>query len=147
MARSQKEQETLLQGPWDWQANKANIQTFFTQGIQRAKNWDTLWTMGIYYSSGMKVPDDVTLLWTDDNVGNLIRVPIANETNRAGGAGVYCHFDYVGSPRNYKWINTIQLVKTWEQMHLAYNKNVRQIWLFNVGDLKPLVSVLHLIMV
>lgn len=94
-----------------------------------------------YYASGMKVPDDVTLLWTDDNSGNLIRVPLASETKRAGGAGVYYHFDYVGGPRNYKWINTIQLVKTWEQMHLAYNKNARQIWIANVGDLKPLVGI------
>lgn len=47
------------------------------------------------------------LLWTDDNSGNLIRVPIANETDRAAGAGVYYHFDYVGAPRSYKWINTI----------------------------------------
>lgn len=88
----------------------------------------------------MEVPDSVTLLWTDDNSGNLIRVPIANETDRDAGAGVYYHFDYVGGPRSYKWINTIQLVKTWEQMHLAYNKNARQIWLANVGDIKPLVK-------
>ena len=95
--------------------------------------------MSEYYAAGMEVPDSVTLLWTDDNSGNLIRVPIANETDRAAGAGVYYHFDYVGGPRSYKWINTIQLVKTWEQMHLAYNKNARQIWLANVGDIKPLV--------
>lgn len=90
--------------------------------------------------TGLKVPDSVTLLWTDDNSGNLVRVPIANETDRKAGAGVYYHFDYVGAPRSYKWINTIQLVKTWEQMHLAYSKNARTIWIANVGDLKPLVS-------
>jgi hypothetical protein len=91
-----------------------------------------------YYAAGMNVPESITLLWTDDNSGNLIRVPIANETSRVGGAGVYYHFDYVGSPRSYKWINTIQLVKTWEQMHLAYEKNARQIWIANVGDIKGL---------
>ncbi|KAH7325672.1 hypothetical protein B0I35DRAFT_466743 [Stachybotrys elegans] len=91
-----------------------------------------------YYVQGLHVPDTVTLLWTDDNSGNIVRVPIANETDRVAGAGVYYHFDYVGAPRSYKWINTIQLVKTWEQMHLAYNKNARQIWIANVGDLKPL---------
>lgn len=78
-----------------------------------------------YYAAGMNVPESITLLWINDNSGNLIRVPIANETSRVGGPGVYYHFDYVGSPRSYKWINTVQLVKTWEQMHLAYKKNAR----------------------
>jgi hypothetical protein len=57
----------------------------------------------------MKVPDNIILLWTDDNSGNLLRTPYSNETDRPGGAGVYYHFDDVGVPRNYKWINTIQL--------------------------------------
>jgi hypothetical protein len=51
----------------------------------------------------------------------------------------YYHFDYVGDPRNYKWINTIQLQKTWEQMTLAYDSGIRNIWIANVGDLKGLV--------
>jgi hypothetical protein len=55
-----------------------------------------------------------------------------------GGAGVYYHFDYVGDPRNYKWINTIQLEKTAEQMQLAYTHGADRIWILNVGDLKPL---------
>lgn len=91
-----------------------------------------------YYAAGMNVPGSIALLWTDDNSGNLIRVPIANETSRVGGAGVYYHFDYVGSLRSYKWINTVQIVKTWEQMHLACEKNARQIWISNVGDIKGL---------
>ncbi|PLB54690.1 hypothetical protein P170DRAFT_442744 [Aspergillus steynii IBT 23096] len=189
MARSEQEQKTYLDGEWNWRENRANIEAFFQQGIDRAKDWDTMWTMGMrgegdaasptltaadleelihaqqkllvdsfntsdpasiaqtwvlykevsdYYAAGMEVPDSVTLLWTDDNSGNLIRVPIANETSRVAGAGVYYHFDYVGSPRSYKWINTIQLVKTWEQMHLAYQKSARQIWIANVGDIKGL---------
>ena len=52
----------------------------------------------------MTVPDDVTLLWVDDNWGNIRRFPIASERGRSGGAGVYYHYDYVGSPRDYKWI-------------------------------------------
>ncbi|KAI4597249.1 hypothetical protein KJ359_004762 [Pestalotiopsis sp. 9143b] len=91
-----------------------------------------------YILDGLEVPDDVTLLWADDNWGNVRRVPIANETARAGGAGVYYHFDYVGDPRNYKWINTIQLHKTAEQMGLAYARGADRIWIVNVGDLKPL---------
>lgn len=100
---------------------------------------DRLQEVGRYYQAGMEVPDTVTLLWTDDNSGNLLRVPLANETDHSAGAGMYYHFDYVGIPRNYKWINSIQLVKTWEQMQLAYEKGVSEIWIANVGDIKPLV--------
>ncbi|KAK5130552.1 hypothetical protein LTR08_001932 [Meristemomyces frigidus] len=91
-----------------------------------------------YYQAGMTVPEYITLLWTDDNFGNIRRLPLANETDRSGGAGVYYHFDYVGDPRDYKWINTVQLQKTWEQMHLAYERDAKRIWIVNVGDLKPL---------
>ncbi|TKA64698.1 hypothetical protein B0A55_11188 [Friedmanniomyces simplex] len=91
-----------------------------------------------YYQAGMRVPDYITLLWTDDNFGNIRRLPLANETGRIGGAGVYYHFDYVGDPRDYKWINTVQLQKTWTEMHLAYERDAKQIWVVNVGDLKPL---------
>jgi hypothetical protein len=73
-----------------------------------------------YYETGMTVPDDITLLWADDNWGNTRRLPLFNETSRSGGAGVYYHFDYVGSPRDYKWINTIQLEKTVEQASTPY---------------------------
>ncbi|OAA64554.1 hypothetical protein SPI_03201 [Niveomyces insectorum RCEF 264] len=93
---------------------------------------------GYWQNGKMNVSDDVTLLWSDDNRGNIQRVPLANETARRGGAGMYYHFDYVGSPRNYKWINTIQLQKTWEQMTLAHQRGVQAIWLTNVGDLKGL---------
>jgi hypothetical protein len=58
-----------------------------------------------YYERGMRVPDDVTLLWCDDNWGNIRRLPTPAERARPGGAGVYNHFDYVGGPRNYKWMN------------------------------------------
>lgn len=91
-----------------------------------------------YIFQGLQVPDDVTLLWADDNWGNVRRFPLANETARSGGAGVYYHFDYVGDPRNYKWINTVQLEKTAEQMHMAYSRGADRIWIVNVGDLKPL---------
>ncbi|KAK6465686.1 hypothetical protein DFJ63DRAFT_310772 [Scheffersomyces coipomensis] len=91
-----------------------------------------------YYQEGMQVPDDITLLWVDDNYGNVRRLPVANETYRAGGAGMYYHFDYVGDPRDYKWINTISLEKTWEQMHLTYEREAKNYWILNVGDLKPL---------
>src|SRR5690606_30630411 len=55
-----------------------------------------------------------------------------------GGFGVYYHFDYVGAPRNYKWLNTNQVGKTWQQMDLAWQRGARDIWIVNVGDIKPM---------
>jgi len=91
-----------------------------------------------YYEKGMRVPDDVTLLWSDDNWGDLRRLPTADERKRSGGAGIYYHFDYVGDPRNYKWLNTNYIPKIWEQMNLALNYGANRIWVVNVGDLKPM---------
>ena len=91
-----------------------------------------------YYEKGMRVPDDVTLLWCDDNWGNIRRLPTPEERNRPGGAGVYYHFDYVGGPRSYKWINTYPIPKIGEQMHLAWRYGATRLWIVNVGDIKPM---------
>ena len=91
-----------------------------------------------YYEKGMRVPDDVTLLWCDDNWGNIRRLPTPEERKRSGGAGIYYHFDYVGDPRSYKWLNTNPIPKVWEQMNLAYHYGADRIWIVNVGDLKPM---------
>jgi hypothetical protein len=91
-----------------------------------------------YYDKGMRVPDDVTLLLCDDNWGNIRKLPNLNDKPRAGGYGIYYHFDYVGGPRNYKWLNTTQVSRVWEQMHLAYRRGVDRLWVVNVGDLKPM---------
>ena len=91
-----------------------------------------------YYDKGMRVPDDVTLLLCDDNWGNLRKLPKLADKPRKGGYGIYYHFDYVGGPRNYKWLNTNPLPRIWEQMHLAQDYGANQIWVVNVGDLKPM---------
>jgi Glycosyl hydrolase family 115/Gylcosyl hydrolase family 115 C-terminal domain len=91
-----------------------------------------------YYEKGMRVPDDVTLLWCDDNWGNIRRLPTPAERARSGGAGVYYHFDYVGGPRNYKWVNTNPLPRVQEQMNLAWQYGADRLWIVNVGDLKPM---------
>jgi hypothetical protein len=91
-----------------------------------------------YQERGLEIPEDITLLWSDDNWGNIRRMPLKKEQNRKGGAGVYYHFDYVGDPRDYKWINTIQLEKTAEQLNIAFARKADRIWIVNVGDLKPL---------
>jgi hypothetical protein len=91
-----------------------------------------------YYDHGMQVPDDVILLFADDNWGQVRRLPDPGAAPRKGGYGVYYHFDYVGGPRNYKWLNTNQIEKSWQQMDLAWQRGARALWIVNVGDLKPM---------
>ena len=90
-----------------------------------------------YYDKGMRVPDDVTLLLCDDNWGNIRKLPKLTDAPRKGGNGIYYHYDYVGGPRNYKWLNTNQISRVWEQMHLAYSYGANRLWIVNVGDIKP----------
>ncbi|HZL78880.1 MAG TPA: glycosyl hydrolase 115 family protein [Candidatus Limnocylindrales bacterium] len=89
-----------------------------------------------FYNAGMRVPDDVTLLWAEDNWGNVRRLPTAEERKRAGGAGVYYHFDYHGGPRSYQWLNTSPIAKIWDQMSLAKQYGADRIWIVNVGHFK-----------
>ena len=89
-----------------------------------------------YYNAGMRVPDDVTLLWAEDNWGNIRRLPTEVERKRTGGAGIYYHFDYHGGPRNYQWLNTSPLPKIWDQMSLAKKYGADKIWIVNVGHFK-----------
>jgi len=91
-----------------------------------------------YYDKGLVIPEDVTLLFCDDNFGNLRRLPSSADRKRPGGSGIYYHFDYFGGPRSYMWLNTVPLAKIAEQMHRAYNADAKQLWIVNVGDIKPL---------
>ncbi len=189
MLRAQQEWKRHGVGPWDYALNAGVLQKFWTEGIERNKNYESIITLGMrgdgdlpmteganiallekivadqrriiashenpdlsavpqdwalykevqeYYEKGMRVPDDVTLLWCDDNWGNIRRLPTPEERKRSGGAGIYYHFDYVGDPRSYKWLNTIPITKVWEQMNLAYHYDANRIWIVNVGDLKPM---------
>ena len=79
-----------------------------------------------YYDQGMKVPDDVTLLFCDDNWGNVRRLPDLDAKPRKGGYGMYYHFDYVGAPRNSKWINISPIPRVWEQLNLTYEYGKRE---------------------
>ncbi|KAF9872036.1 hypothetical protein CkaCkLH20_10373 [Colletotrichum karsti] len=91
-----------------------------------------------YEGGTIEIPDDVTLLFADDNFGSIRRLPSEKERERKGGAGIYYHFEYVGTPRSYKWINSNSLGKTWHQLQEAHRRNAKQIWVFNVGDIKPM---------
>jgi hypothetical protein len=89
-----------------------------------------------YYNAGLRVPDDITLLWAEDNWGNIRRLPTKDERNRSGGSGIYYHFDYHGGPRSYQWINTNPVSKIWDQMSLAKEYGADRIWIVNVGHFK-----------
>ncbi len=91
-----------------------------------------------YYDKGMKIPDDVTLLLCDDNWGDVRRVPNAQERKHKGGWGLYYHVDYVGAPRNTKFLNVTPVQNPWEQLTLAYENGIDRLWILNVGDLKPM---------
>ena len=99
-----------------------------------------------YYDAGLRVPDDVTVLLCDDNWGNVRRLPTAEEQKRKGGWGLYYHVDYVGAPRNTKWINVTPIQNMWEQLQLAYNGGIQKLWILNVGDLKPMEYPIQLFM-
>ena len=99
-----------------------------------------------YYDAGLRVPDDVTILLCDDNWGNVRRIPTAEEKKRKGGWGLYYHVDYVGAPRNSKWINVTPIQNMWEQLQLAYDGGIQKLWILNVGDLKPMEYPIQLFM-
>lgn len=89
------------------------------------------------YRSGLEVPDDVTLMWCDDNYGYMRSLPNKQEQLRSGGNGLYYHISYWGRPHDYLWLASTSpsLIRT--ELERAYEHNVRQIWIFNVGDIKP----------
>ena len=189
MALAQQDWKRRGKGEWDYNHNAQNLRDFWTYGIERAKNWESVITVGMrgdgdepmseganisllenivkdqrkiiekvtgkkaketpqvwalykevqeYYDKGMRVPDDITLLLCDDNWGNVRKLPNLNDKPRSGGYGMYYHFDYVGAPRNSKWININPIPRIWEQMNLTYEYGVRKLWIVNVGDLKPM---------
>ena len=94
-------------------------------------------TMDIY-ENGLRVPDDVTLVWVDDNYGYMKRVSNPDEQKRSGGAGVYYHLSYLGAPHDYLWLNTTPPVLMYEELKKAYDTGADRYWLLNVGDIKPM---------
>lgn len=81
--------------------------------------------------------DGITFMLCDDNFANLRTLPEPAMKDREGGWGMYYHFDYHGDPVSYEWVNSTYLPKVWEQMTMAYEFGIRDIWIVNVGDLKP----------
>ena len=204
MIRAQKEwtksHNQYGNGVWDYAKNEDGLKKFWTDGIERNKNYESIVTVGMrgdgdvampdaggleankkllekiitdqrqilaehmnadvtkipqlwalftevqqYYDAGLKLPDDVTLLFCDDNVGDLRRLPTSEEQKRSGGAGIYFHMDMHGGPFSYQWLNSNPLPKVQEQMNLAIEYGATRIWIVNVGDLKPLEIPLEFI--
>ena len=105
---------------------------------QRPQVWALYKEVQQYYDLGLRVPDDVTILLSDDNWGDVRKLPTAAERARKGGWGLYYHVDYVGAPRNSKWLNVTPIQNMWEQLQLTWAYGVDKIWVLNVGDLKPM---------
>lgn len=91
-----------------------------------------------YYDKGMRVDDDILVLFSDDNWGNVRFLPRSGEPRHSGGYGMYYHVDYVGAPVSYRWLNVSQIERIWEQMTLTYQAGVDKLWIVNVGDIKPM---------
>lgn len=87
--------------------------------------------------NGLQVPDDVTLMWCDDNYGYMTRLSDEEQQKRSGGAGVYYHLSYWGRPHDYMWLCTTQPGLIYNEMKQAYDHNARRVWIVNVHDLKP----------
>lgn len=89
------------------------------------------------YKAGAEVPDDVTIMWADDNNGYIRQLSDSNEQKRSGGAGVYYHISYFGRPHDYLWLESTPVSLIWEEMYKAYQTNAKNVWIVNVGDIKP----------
>ena len=105
---------------------------------ERTQLWALYKEVQRYYDKGLKVPDDVIILFSDDNWGDIRRLPTAEERKHKGGFGMYYHVDYVGAPRNSKWLNVTPIQHIWDQLTLTYQYGVDKLWVLNVGDLKPM---------
>ena len=113
---------------------------------KRPQVWAIYKEVQRYYDMGLRVPDDVIMLLSDDNWGDVRRLPDAKERKHSGGWGMYYHVDYVGAPRNSKWLNVTPIQNMWEQLQLTYSYGVDKLWILNVGDLKPMEYPITLFM-
>ena len=120
-----KSQRDIIQKVYnDDPANHPQLWAIFTE-VQR------------YYEAGLTVPDDIILLFCDNNWGYIRRTLPLKEKNRIGGGGMYYHIDMNGGPWNDRWVNTTTIPKLREQFNLAYQSGINKLWVINVGDLKP----------
>jgi hypothetical protein len=84
------------------------------------------------------LPEDITIVWPDDNYGYIRRLSDPEEQSRTGGGGVYYHLSYWGRPHDYLWLSSTHPMLMWEELRKAYENKCDRIWVFNVGDIKPM---------
>jgi len=89
------------------------------------------------YDNGLKLPEDVTLVWCDDNHGHIMRLSNPEEQKRSGGGGVYYHISYWGKPHDHLWLASVQPALIYTEMKRAWDNGARRLWILNVGDIKP----------
>ncbi len=89
------------------------------------------------YDNGLNLPEDITIIWPDDNYGYIQRLNNSTERKRPGGSGIYYHLSYWGRPHDYLWLSTTHPMLIWEELFKAYMTGSNQVWVFNVGDIKP----------
>ena len=98
------------------------------------------------YDNGLKIPEDITLVWPDDNYGYIQRLSNEEEQKRSGGSGVYYHASYWGRPHDYLWLSSTHPLLMYEELCKAWEKGARKLWVLNVGDIKPLEYNIKLFM-
>lgn len=108
-----------------------------TDPAEIPQTWAIFTEVQRYYDAGFTVPDDVLLMFCDNNWGYIRRIGPEREQSRTGGMGLYYHIDMNGGPWNDRWINTTTIPKLREQFNLAYKTGLDDLWVVNVGDLKP----------
>ena len=98
------------------------------------------------YDAGLRVPDDITLVWPDDNYGYMKRISNSAEQQRSGHSGVYYHISYCGVPHDNLWISTTAPMLMYEELQKAYTAGADRYWLLNVGDIKPMEVEMQMFM-
>lgn len=117
---------------------RALLAEYVDPDVERVPQAFTPYKEGLpLYRAGLDVPDDVAIIWPDDNYGYIREFPAAERRDRSGGFGVYYHISYLGWPQSYLWINTTPPALIWQEMAKAYDLGARSVWILNVGDIKP----------
>ena len=179
-------------GEWRYDLNKNEISTYWTDRVKQAKNYESVYTVGMrgihdgsmpgpkdknekvkllgevitdqreilsknisepissipqifcpykevlsLYQAGLKLPDDVTIVWADDNHGYIRQLSNPEEQKRSGGSGVYYHISYWGAPHDYLWLSSISPTLISYELTKAYQYKADRLWVINVGDIKP----------
>ena len=157
-------------GAYDYVNNSAAVYKFWEDRVKEVADQEVLYTLGMrgvhvnkdvtqvpqvfipykevldIYNAGLQVPDDVTLMWCDDNYGYIRHFPTAEERARKGGNGIYYHVSYWGRPHDHLWLSTMSPSLIYQQMKQAYDQGMQKIWILNVGDIKPAEYQIELFM-